>query len=146
MHFEGNVTIHAPKEKVWEYLTSPEFVSQCAPGVQSVEIVVPDKQFRAVATIGLGSARVTFQADVEWLEMQINEYARMKAHGKAPGSGVDVISEMRLSGQDGATELDWTADVSVVGVIASTAARLMSGITRNMTNAFFDCVKSKIES
>ena len=146
MEFDGTVTIHAPREKVWQFLTSPEFVSQCAPGVQSVEVLVPDKQFRTVATIGLGSARVTFQADVEWLEMQVNEYARMKAHGKAPGSGVDVVSEMRLTSREDDTELNWYAEIKVVGVIASTAARLMGGVTRNMTNAFFECVKSKIEA
>lgn len=146
MLFEGTVTINARKEKVWEYLTSPEFVSQCAPGIQSMQVVVPDKQFKAIATIGFGSVRVTFEADVEWVEMRVHEYARMKAHGKAPGSGVDVVSEMRLSGQDGQTTLDWKADVVVVGVIASTAARLMSGITRNLTSAFFECVKGKIEA
>jgi carbon monoxide dehydrogenase subunit G len=77
--------------------------------------------------------------------MYAHRYAKMKAHGKTPGSGVDVISEMRLMNRDGATDLNWKADIIVVGQLASTAARLMAGVTRNLTASFFDCVKGKIE-
>ena len=146
MMVEGNININAPREKVWEFLTSPDFVIECAPGVDSVEVIVPDKQFKAIATIGFGSAKVVFEADVEWLEMYENRFARMKAHGKTPGSGVDVISEMRLTNRDQTTDLDWKADIMIVGQLASTAARLMSGVTRNLTGSFFTCVKGKIES
>jgi carbon monoxide dehydrogenase subunit G len=146
MVLEGNVNINAPREKVWEFLTSPDFVTGCAPGINSVEVVVPDKQFKAIATIGFGSAKLVFEADVEWLEMYENRFARMKAHGKTPGSGVDMISEMRLTNHDQTTDLDWKADIVVVGQLASTAARLMSGVTRNITSSFFDCVKGKIEA
>jgi carbon monoxide dehydrogenase subunit G len=146
MMVEGNVNIKAPREKVWEYLTSPDFVTGCAPGVDSVEVIVPDKQFKAIATIGFGSAKVVFEANVEWLEMYENRFAKMKAHGKAPGSGVDVISEMRLTNNHDTTDLDWKADIVVVGQLASTAARLMSGVTRNLTSSFFDCMKGKIEA
>jgi carbon monoxide dehydrogenase subunit G len=145
MVVEGTVNIEAPREKVWSFLTSPEFVTQCAPGVQSVNVVEPDKQFKAVAIVGIGSAKVTFETDVEWLEMYAHRYAKMKAHGKTPGSGVDVISEMRLMSRDGTTDLNWKADIIVVGQLASTAARLMAGVTRNLTASFFDCVKGKIE-
>jgi carbon monoxide dehydrogenase subunit G len=146
MLVEGNVNINAPREKVWGFLTSPDFVSECAPGVNSVEVIVPDKQFKAIATIGFGSAKVVFEADVEWLEMYEYRFAKMKAHGKAPGSGVDVISEMRLTNRDQMTSLDWKADIVIVGQLASTAARLMSGVTRNLTSSFFNCMKGKIEA
>jgi carbon monoxide dehydrogenase subunit G len=145
MQLEGNVKINAPREKVWDFLTSPEFVSECAPGIKSVEVIVPGKQFRAVATIGFGSAKVTFEADVEWLEMYEHRFAKMKAHGKAPGSGVDVLSEMRLTSHEDTTDLDWKADIAIVGQLASTAARLMTGVARNLTSSFFDCAKGKIE-
>ena len=70
----------------------------------------------------------------------------MKAHGNAPGSAVDVISEMRLTELDPQrTELAWTADVVVLGSIASLAQRMMAGLTRKMSGNFFDCIKEKIE-
>jgi uncharacterized protein len=146
MQFEGEVLINASRDKVWNFLTDPNFVSQCAPGLKSVDVVVPDKKFKAVAGVGLGSVNVTFETDVEWVELSPPDHAKMKAHGKAPGSGVDVVSDMYLSdGQDGITKLKWKADVVVVGTIASVASRLMGGVTKKLTGAFFDCVKAKIE-
>ncbi len=148
MHFEGSVSINAPREKVYTFLTDPNLVSQCAPGLESMQIVIPDKQFKVIASIGFGSVKVTFDVDVEWQDLQPPDYARMKAHGKAPGSGADVVSDMRLSSnpENTVTELRWTADVSIVGSIASMAARLLGGMTKKLSGAFFECVKSKIET
>lgn len=147
MKFEGTVLINAPREKAWAGLTDPNVVSQCAPGLKSMQIVVPDKQFKVVAAIGFGSVKMTFDADVEWIEQTAPDYAKVKAHGKAPGSGVDVVSDMRLSDapQD-CTELKWTADIVVVGAIASLASRMMGGMTKQLTTQFFNCVKARIET
>ncbi len=147
MKLEGAVTIHAPREKVFACLTDPNIVSQCAPGLQSMEVIVPDKQFKVVASVGFGSVRVTFDTDVEWVELSPPNTARVKAHGKAPGSGVDVTSDMQLSdGQNGDTEMNWTADVVVMGSIAGLASRLMGGVTKKLSETFFDCIKAKIEA
>jgi carbon monoxide dehydrogenase subunit G len=147
MLLEGNTRINAPQEKVWNFLTDPHSVSQCAPGLVSVDIIVPEKQFKVVAGVGLGSVYVKFETDIELVELDPPTHARVKAHGKAPGSGVDVLSDMFLSsGSDGATELKWNADIVVVGTIASLASRLMGGVTRKLTGTFFECVKTKIET
>jgi formylglycine-generating enzyme required for sulfatase activity len=70
----------------------------------------------------------------------------MKVHGTAPGSAVDALSEMVLvNGANGTTDMKWAVDVTVVGTIASTAARVMGGVTQKLTGAFFDCVKKRIE-
>ncbi|HEY7728851.1 MAG TPA: SRPBCC domain-containing protein, partial [Candidatus Eisenbacteria bacterium] len=118
MHFEGTVDITAPREAVWRFLTDPQKVAGCAPGVESVEVVVPNERFRATASVGFGSVRARFVTDVEWLDLEAPSRARMKAHGNAPGSAVDATSEMALrDAGDGGTELQWSADVTVVGTI-----------------------------
>jgi uncharacterized protein len=147
MHFDGTVSIKAPRAKVWAFLTDPEKVAGCAPGLEKLEIVEKDKKFRATTSIGFGSVKVRFVNDVEWVEMNPPNMARMKAHGTAPGSGVDAVTSMQLTdGQDGATDLAWSADVNVVGTVASLAARLMSGVTKKLTSAFFEAVRKEIEA
>ena len=147
MHFDGTVSIRAPRQKVWEFLTDPQKVSECAPGLEKLEIVEPEKKFRATTSVGFGAVKVRFVNDVEWVEMDPPNLARMKAHGTAPGSGVDAETSMALTnGQDGSTNLAWTADIQVVGTVASLAARLMGGVTKKLTAAFFDSVRQEIES
>ena len=147
MRFEGSMTIDAPRGVVWVFLTDPNQVAQCAPGIESVDIVVPDQKFRATAAIGFGSVKVRFTGDAEFLELDAPKRAKLKAHGNAPGSAVDVITEMALTdGPDGTTEMKWIADVVILGTLASLAARLMSSVTQKLTAEFFNCFKKKIEA
>jgi carbon monoxide dehydrogenase subunit G len=147
MRFDGTVSIKAPREKVWAFLTDPAKVAECAPGLEKLEIVEPGKKFRATTSVGFGSVKVRFVNDVEWVEMDPPKLARMKAHGTAPGSGVDAETSMTLTdGQAGATDLVWTADIQVVGTVASLAARLMGGVTKKLTAAFFESVRKQIEA
>ena len=147
MHFEGSETIRASRQTVWDFLTDPETVAQCAPGLQSMEIIEPGKTFQAVASVGIGSMKATFKTDVEWVELDEPNRAKMKAQGNAQGSAVEATTEMELKDLgDGSTELIWTADVAVMGTIASLASRMMGGVTQKLTAEFFSCVKEKIEA
>lgn len=146
MYFEGTVNINASREKVFQFLTDADFVAQCAPGVKEMIVIVPNEKYQAVATVGFGSVMAEFRTDVDFLEMIPHDRAKVKAHGNAPGSAVDAVSEMLLSdGENGTTDLKWTADIAVVGNIASVAARLMGPVTKKLTGMFFECVKGKIE-
>ena len=147
MQFDGNVTINAPREKVWEFVTDAEAVSKCAPGLESLEIVTPGEKFKGVAAVGLGTVKGTFTTDVEWLELDPPNQAQMKAHGTAPGSALDATAQMILSeGPDHSTEMAWPADVTISGTIASLASRRMGSVTKKLTSAFFDCLKKQVEA
>lgn len=147
MHLEGKVTINAPRARVYAFLTDPEQVTQCAPGVEKVEEIVHGKSFRATASIGFGTVKARFAGDVEWLELDAPNRAKLKGHGTASGSAADVISEMTLSDlPGGSTQLHWTADINVVGQLASLAARLMGTVSQKLTGVFFDCARKKIEA
>ena len=146
MRFEGKVNISAPRAEVWAFLTDANAVSHCMPGLESIEIITPNKKFRAVGAMGLGSVKLKMNTHVEWVELEAPNRAKMKMRGTASGSSIDVASEMRLAdGPDGSTDMEWSAEVKVVGTIASLAARLMKPVTQKLTGEFFSCVKKKIE-
>jgi carbon monoxide dehydrogenase subunit G len=147
VHLEGSVTINTAREKVWTFLNDPNAVSKCAPGLESLEIITPDQKFRVVVSVGFGTVKATFNTDVEWLEREPMDRLKFKAHGSAPGSAVDASADVRLSdGAGGATDLNWAADIVVLGTIASLASRLMGGVTQRLTTAFFDCARKQIEA
>jgi carbon monoxide dehydrogenase subunit G len=147
MHLQGTTTIKAPRQRVWEFLTDPNQVAPCAPGVESVEIVEPGKRFRATAGIGFGTVKARFTGEGEFLELDAPNRARIKAHGNASGSAADVTSEMALSDSaDGATQLDWSADIVIVGQLASLAARMMAPVSQKLTGLFFEEVRKRIEA
>ncbi|NUQ86036.1 MAG: carbon monoxide dehydrogenase subunit G [Anaerolineales bacterium] len=146
MQLKGEVTIRAPRKKVWDFMTDPSQIGQCAPGVEKIETIEEMKKYRGVICVGLGSVKARFSGDVDVLELDEPNRAKLKAHGTATGSAADAVSEMRLSdGPDGSTVVYWTADVNVSGQLASLVSRLMIPVSQKLANQFYDEVRKRIE-
>ncbi len=146
MLIEGKDNIKATRAAVWKFLTDAESIAKCTPGIDSIEIIEPGKKFKAIGALGLGTVKVKFNTTIEWVELKEPDKAKMKMNGTAPGSSIDVGSEIELAdGPDGSTDLIWKADVTIVGAIASLASRLMKPVTAKMTAQFFSCLKKNIE-
>lgn len=129
MLLKGDVTIHAPRKKVWDFLTDPNQIGLYAPGVEKIETIEPNKKYRGMMSIGLGSVKTKFNGEVEILELDEPNRAKLKAHGIATGSAADVISETILNnGMGEATLVHWTADVNISAQLASLNSRLMVSV------------------
>ena len=146
MHFEGSVPIKASREKVWAFVTDPDQVGPCGPGVETIEVIDPT-HFKAAAKVGVGFINARFNVNMEFAELEPPDRAVIKAHGQAPGSAVDATAEMRLSdGPDNSTVMDWNADVNLSGTLASVGARMIEGTANKLIGEAFDCMKSKLEA
>ena len=146
MQFAGTVEIAAPRDKVWAFVTDPDQVGQCGPGVESID-VIDATHFKAAAKVGVGFINAKFNVNMEFAELDAPDRAVIKAHGQAPGSAVDATASMTLSdGADGGTRMDWQADVAIAGSLASLGARLIEGTANKMIGQTFDCMKSKLEA
>jgi uncharacterized protein len=145
MKFAGTVDINAPRDRVWAFVTDPQQVGQCGPGVESIE-VIDDTHFKATAKVGVGFISARFVVNMEFAEVNAPNDATIKAHGQAPGSAVDATAQMRLSDSaSGGTTMDWDADVNIAGTLASVGARLIEGTANKMIGQTFDCMKTKLE-
>ncbi len=147
MQFSGTVAIAAPRDKVWAFVIDPEQVGSCGPGVESVE-KVDDTHYKVKAKVGVGFISAKFNAEIELVEQVVPEKAVMKVHGQAPGSAADAMATMTLRDGDEAdtTVMDWVADVTIAGTLASVGARLIEGTANKMANQTFDCIKAKLEA
>jgi uncharacterized protein len=147
MILKGDVTIRAPRKKVWDFLTDPNQIGQCAPGVEKIEEIEPMKRYRGVVSVGLGGVKARFSGEVEVLELEEPDRAKLRAHGTATGSAADAVCEMTLSdGPEDATLVHWVADVNVSGQLASLAARLMMPVSQKLASQFYEEVRRRIEA
>lgn len=145
MDFNGEETINAPRQEVWNFLLDPQKSTQCAPGLQSVDVIDED-HFKATVRAGVGMIRGTFNFDVKWTEKDEPTHAQMTANGSAAGSAVQMTSELDLSDVDGgATLMKWNANVRVSGKLAGVGGRLMNPVADRMTKDIFSCIRSKLE-
>ena len=135
--FSGAPVITASSQKVWQKLLDPDFVAASGPGVESVE-ALDRTHFKVISAFGVGSVKVRFRLDVELFDIVEGQSLKMRARGKAPGSAVDVVSELRLEDLgDGKTRLNWSATSEVSGTVASVGARLLEGTARKLTEQFW---------
>ena len=145
MHFQGTVQIAAPRDQVWAYVTDPNRVGACGPGVESIELI-DATHFKARAKVGIGFISAKFVVDGEMAVVTAQEVAEVKARGQAPGSAVDATATMRLSdGSIGTTVMAWGAEVTISGTLASLGARLIEGTANKMIAQTFACMKAKLE-
>ena len=146
MRFEGTLDIDAPRDRVWSFLTDPAQVTTCAPDVQSLEITDPH-HFKVVVRAGVGPIKSTFAMNVQLLELERPKHAAVLARGQAPGSAVEMRSEMDLAALDAArTTMNWSSDVSVSGMIQQVGGRLIQGAADKITQQVFSCIKAKLEA
>lgn len=146
MRFEGKLDIDAPRARVWSFLTDPAQVTTCAPDVQSLEVTDP-RHFKVVVRAGVGPIKGTFSMNVEFTELQEPGHASVLARGQAPGSAVEMVSNMDLAEFDEThTIMEWSSEVTVSGMIQQVGARLMQGAADKITQQVFACIKAKLEA
>ena len=138
LEFSGAPEIAAPPEQVWNKLLDHRFVASVAPGVESVE-AIDDRHFKVVAGVGVGSVKVKFQLDVELSDLVPPRRLKMSARGKAPGSGVEVTTDLEIEPvPPNRSRLKWQASSEVRGMVASVGARLLKGTAKKLTESFWN--------
>ena len=145
MEFSGAVDIPATRDNVFAFVTDPNRVGACGPGVESIE-VVDSTHFKARAKVGVGFITARFVVDLEIAEQQPPDMAIIKARGQAPGSAVDALGRINLvdGTEPGPTTMLWSAEVNISGMIASVGARLIESTANKMIGQTFDCIRAKI--
>ncbi|MEO8470446.1 MAG: carbon monoxide dehydrogenase subunit G [Chloroflexota bacterium] len=145
MEFSGAVDIAASREHVFAFVTDPNRVGSCGPGVESIE-VIDANHFKASAKVGVGFISARFVVDLEISEQQPPDMAVIKARGQAPGSAVDALGRINLvdGPEPGTTTMLWAAEVTISGMIASVGARLIDNTANKMIGQTFECMRAKI--
>ena len=68
MQIKDSFVINAPQDKVWEFLFDISKLSQCVPGIESVE-VVDDKTYRGKLVVRVGPIKSAFSGVVTLTEV-----------------------------------------------------------------------------
>jgi carbon monoxide dehydrogenase subunit G len=146
MRFEGTLDIAAPRDRVWSFLTDPKQVTTCAPDVQRLDITDPH-HFNVVVRAGVGPIKSTFTMNVQFIELDRPKHAAVVARGQAPGSAVEMVSNMNLAESDeDHTTMEWSSEVTVSGMLQQVGARLVQGAADKVTQQVFACIKAKLEA
>ena len=146
MKLEGSVEIDAPRARVWALVADPALIAPCLPGVQSIE-KLGGGRFTAQARVGIGFITAKVVVDAEFTEIHEPNDATVLARGHAPGNAVDATVRIVLTdGANGSTAMEWTADVTVSGIVASVGTPQIEGAARKFVGQALGCIKATLEA
>lgn len=141
MKIEGAALLPAPREKVWKSLTDPSFLAKCLPGAPELK---PDGPGRYKASLKMGIAAFSgkFDGAVQIADEHPPESLKLIIEGRgAPGfmkgEGTITLREDNRQGPN-QTELRYSGETQVGGVIASVGSRMIEAAAKRMIQQFFD--------
>jgi carbon monoxide dehydrogenase subunit G len=141
---DQRITIDAPSDRVWQFMMDVPAVSQCLPGVESVNQVDRDT-YAGALHVRVGPIAVRLEGRVVVAELDAaGRTARMelKAADKRVNGAVNARLRMQLHPRDdGQTDLAIQTDAAVMGklgefgqaVIRKKADQMIAEFARNLS-------------
>jgi len=144
MHFEGKAVVKAPVDKVWNFVSTPESIAQCLPGVEEYK-VLEGKRTEAKAKIGVGFIKGTFKVKSRVLEEDPqNRRAKLLVDGSGVTSAFKAEIQISCNPHPEGSELSWVAEATVSGPLGSVAKGLIEGASQKVVNQTLECVTRKV--
>ena len=143
MHFEGEIEVPVPKERLYAFVTDPAKVVSILPDVEESRIIDGD-HFHVKSKLGMSYLRGTVGLDFEIKERRKDEFARVAGRGQGMQSSIDLSMEFAIEGIQNGCKGRWTADAKVGGLLASVGGRILNGVAEKYVKQITESLKQKV--
>jgi uncharacterized protein len=124
MTIEDTYTFRASAAEVWDMLLDPQALKQIVPGLQSIDIESEDS-ITATAVVGAGPLKGSLRTTVNFIEQVKPRHAKISGQVKGGPGRVTYVCVVDAIEQDGATQVNYTADVQVHGLATKVSDRFI---------------------
>jgi uncharacterized protein len=142
MKIEGSHKIDAPRDRIFAALVDPSVLQKCIPGCEQME-KTGENQYKARLTAGVGPVKGVFTATVSLEDIVAPEHYKLVVEGKGQPGFVKGSGELSLKDADGTTEIQYTGDVNIGGLIASVGQRMIQATANMLAGRFFKSLESE---
>jgi len=147
MRIEGNFTINAPIQTVWDSLLDPQTLGMCIPGAEKVE-AIDAETYDCVIKQRVGPFKVTLKITMKLTEVRPPNYI------KAEGRGADMtklgtfsaameVNLKELSPDN--IEVSYISDISLVGKLATFGERIMRAKSKEVGDQFTENLRARLK-
>jgi carbon monoxide dehydrogenase subunit G len=143
MKIEGTHKFEAPRERIFAALIDPAVLQKCIPGCEQME-KTGENQYNAKLTAGVGPVKGVFTATISLKDIIAPEHYKLVVEGKGQPGFVKGSGELHLKDSDGATEIQYTGEVNIGGLIASVGQRMVQATATMLTGRFFKALEHEV--
>jgi carbon monoxide dehydrogenase subunit G len=145
MKIEGTHKIEAPRDRIFTALVDPAVLQKCIPGCEQME-KTGENQYNARLTAGVGPVKGVFTATVSLEQITPPEHYKLVVEGKGQPGFVKGTGELNLKDADGGTEIQYTGEVNVGGLIASVGQRMIQSAANLLAGRFFKALEVEVKN
>jgi carbon monoxide dehydrogenase subunit G len=132
---EGQRRFAAPRERVYELLTSPDVIAGALPVVRSHEVLDADHWLAKVKPPMPLAPAITIRFEV--LDRRPPAHAALHAHG----GGADVTSTFELEDETGETLMRWRTELHFAGLLDRLAGHGLDALAHRQAARTLDAVE-----
>ncbi len=146
MQVADSFTLAAPREKVWEFLFDIPRLSQCIPGIESVE-VVDDKTYRGKLVVRVGPIKSEFSGTITLTEVVPPDQIAGTVEGddKASASSVKATFAGTLTPVEGGTKAAFQVEANLRGRLAQFGGPVIHATAKKLTAEFAKNLRAQLE-
>lgn len=145
---EKEFDIEQAIDVVWKSLADPEDIVVCVPGAAITE-KLDDRNYKGEVVTKFGPIKAKYAGDIEILELDDTNYKMvLKGRGldsKGKGSA-DMIMNGTLTEAEGKTNVKFSMDITIVGMLAQFGSRLINDVSDQLLNQFVANFRKKLTS
>jgi carbon monoxide dehydrogenase subunit G len=146
MQINDSFTINAPQKKVWELLFDIPRLSQCVPGIESVE-VVDDKTYRGKLAVKVGPIKSQFSGVITLTEVEPPQkiVGSVDADDKSSASSMKATFSGTLTPVENGTEAAFVVDLNLRGRLAQFGGPVIGATAKKLTAEFAKNLREQLE-
>ena len=146
MKMNGEYSISASRQVVWDALNDARILQDCLPGCERLDRTSEDA-FDMTVTTKVGPVKTTLRGSLELSDVDPpNGYTISGRGNGGPAGHVKGGAVVRLTEIDGVTVLSYDVSATLGGKFAQMGSRVINGVARKMAGEFFGRFASRINA
>ena len=137
MELADEITINAPKDRVYAALNDPEILKQCIPGCEEL-IKTSDTELEAKVVLKVGPVKARFSGTVTLDTEGAPDQFSLSGQGNGGAAGhAKGGADVTLTEDGDTTILQYTAKADIGGKLAQLGSRLIQSTAKKLAAKFF---------
>ena len=147
MQVQETFTVDAPPAAVWSFFEDIERVARCVPGVESVDVLGPDR-YKVLATQKVGFISATFEMATQIESRDPLRSLALSSVGKSvKGAMGNVRSKDRVEFEptpEGGTRVTLTSEIAVGGMLGALGHKAITTKSKELTLKFAQALQAAL--
>lgn len=147
MQIKDSFMINAPQQMVWDFLFDIPKLSECIPGIESVE-VVDEKTYRGKLVVRVGPIKSEFSGRVMLTEVEAPNriVGTVEGDDRASASSVKATFTGILTPAEEGTEAAFQVEANLRGRLAQFGGPVITATAKKLTAEFAKCLRERLET